>query len=172
MKPVRRILIPTDGSRHTRVVLEVVQTRYPQAQPRLLHVGRAGQMFSLFMPSSLSAANGVYLPYLLQEIEAEEWARLRRLAQEWGVQAVLRQGEVVEGIVEEALVWKADMVALHHLGRRLRCAPSVSQSLLRRLPLEVMVVHLPKRVVEIYVGWAEPEALKGSLALEKRLHRG
>ncbi|WP_027882630.1 hypothetical protein [Meiothermus rufus] len=143
MKPIQRILIPTDGSRPTQVLLEVVRARYPQAQIRLLQVG---QMLGLGQPSPGS----------------EEGARLQGLAQ-----AAWRQKEVVEVIVEEALAWRADMLALCCQEGKVGWLSPLNQALLRRLPLEVMLLHLPKRVVEIYVGWAEPEAPKGSLALEK-----
>lgn len=161
MRIIRRILVPTDCSVHTETVLEVVRQRYPQADIRLLHVGQAGQVFNLLMPSSLGGANLCYLPQLAQEVEAEERAKLRRLADRLGAQAELRQGDVVEGIVQAAQDWMADLIVLHRLDRKGwwgRLSFSVSQEVLRRAPADVMMVHLPKRVVDIHVGWAEPQA--------------
>lgn len=160
MRIIRRILVPTDCSAHTQTVLEVVRQRYPQADIRLLHVGQAGQVFSLLMPSSLGGANLYYLPQLAQEVEAEERAKLRQLADRLEVRAELRQGDVVEGIIQAAQDWRADLIVLHRLERKGWwgwLSSSVSREVLRRAPADVMMVHLPKRVVDIHVGWAEPE---------------
>lgn len=160
MRIIRRILVPTDCSAHTLAVIEVVRQRYPQADIRLFHVGQAGQVFSLLMPPYLGAANLYCLPQMAQEVEAEERAKLKQLADRLGVRAELRQGDVVEGIILAAQDWMADLIALHRLERKHWwdwLSSSVSREVLRRAPADVMVVHLPKRVVDIHVGWAEPE---------------
>ncbi|WP_299425870.1 universal stress protein [uncultured Meiothermus sp.] len=161
MRIIRHILVPTNFSVHTEAVLEVVRRRYPQAHIRLLHVGRANHEFNLLMPYSLLGANLQYLPQLAKEIETQERVKLQQLADMLGVQAELQQGDVVEGIVQVARDWKADLIVLHRLEHKVwwaRLSPSVSQEVLRRAPADVLVVHLPKRMVDIHVGWAEPEA--------------
>ncbi len=155
-----RILIPTDFSEHTRTVLEVVQERYPQAFIRLLHVGQAHQVLTP-MPSWLGSAVWQHLPQLAREIEAQEQAKLQQWADTLGVEARLRQGDLVEGILQEAQDYRPGLIVLHrleHKGWRGWVSPSVSQQVLRRVPVDVMVVHLPRRLVDIHVGWAEPEA--------------
>lgn len=155
-----RILVPTDFSGHIRAVLEVVRERYPQASIRLLHVGRAHKVF-ISMPSWLGSATWPYLPQLAKEIEAEEQARLQQWADTLGVEARLRQGDLVEGILQEAQSYRPDLIALHRLERKGwwgSVSPSVSRQVLRRVLADVMVVHLPRRLVDIHVGWAEPEA--------------
>lgn len=138
-----RILVPLDLSRGAEAVLPIVArlARAGQATVRLLHV--APEPRTVVM-------EGVVLAYADQEAErlrGEALDYLQGVAEQIAglpVEFAVRFGDAAEEIIEEAIAWGADLIALAtHARRGLSrvIAGSVADLVVRAAPCEVLVVR-------------------------------
>ncbi len=138
-----RILVPLDRSRGAEAVLAVVARLAPAgpATVRLLHVAPE--------PRTI-AVEGVVLAHADQEavrLRGEALDYLATAAEQLAglpVEFAVRFGDAAEAILEEAIAWGADLIALAtHARRGLTrvIAGSVADLVVRAAPCEVLVVR-------------------------------
>jgi nucleotide-binding universal stress UspA family protein len=140
----KRILVPLDGTTAAEAVLGLVAdvARGAGAVVRLLHVAR--------IPERVVADDGHVVAYADQEMarvetEAADYLASRQLELgEIVSDRVVRFGEPVAGILEEAEAFGADLVALtsgHRRGLGRLLLGSTAEAVCRRTALPVVIVR-------------------------------
>lgn len=149
MKPkIQKVLVPLDGSAGSEAVLPTVRelARAEGATVRLLHVTPS--------PDSV-VMNGRVIAYADQEaarIEQEVLAYLRKAAAELSgleVEAAVRFGDPVKGIVKEAESAGVDLIALathRRTGVSRLLKGSVAEQVERATAIPVLLVRYAERV--------------------------
>ncbi|GAA5514298.1 hypothetical protein Dcar01_03053 [Deinococcus carri] len=142
--PFRRITVGIDFSPASGYALELVRTRFPGAQVRLLHVTDARALTAPDLGGGVIPTGPN--PALLQSLEDADAGGLTRLAQD-GEETELLVGDPVTGILEASERWGAELIVV---GTHSRGAiehffvGSSAEKLVARSPIPVLTVRLPR----------------------------
>ncbi|WP_081790732.1 universal stress protein [Deinococcus phoenicis] len=140
----RRIAVGIDFSPASDYALELVRTRFPGAQLRLLHVTDARVTATPDLMGGLTPAS--LDPTLLHTLEDADADRLARLVQ-GDEETELLVGDPVTGILEAAARWGAELIVVgtHSKGAIEHFfVGSSAEKLVARSPVPVLTVRLPR----------------------------
>lgn len=149
MIDLRRILVPTDFSEHSKhaLIYGVAFAEKFDAELYLLHVL---QDLTVYQPDAVTMGPPAVPP--LEELTASARLAFDRLIEENGlgrfkVRTEVREGSPVEEIVEFATENEVDLIVIATHGRGWLAQMlfgSVSEKVVRRAPCPVMAVHFPE----------------------------